>query len=752
MWLLIVCLGSVCPASAAPEDWWDAHWGYRLVVNVVGPERRAGINSALLNLAEQSQLCLPDGRDVRVVTAGGRSVPHRVEIRDNKTLDVLFQVAGGDTRFHVYYGNAEAEAAERRWEESLGGLFLETRPIDRPLHRPSDLRQAERRYRARFDRKPWGRIWDLENPFGRDDLYLSIYEGTLYCPESGDYQFAVNADDVAYFGIQGLADPLCWRGEGVPSMSWYDPNNPRAVRELAVEKGVYHIRYYHGENWGQQLAKLGWRTPSSDAIVTVPAAAFVTYLPVEIAARQALNCDICPFFVSRHEYTLRVNGREPGFPRYRFEARVANATESDGWQFAWDFGDGEPLVGAVVEHEFAGAQTHQVALKVTAPDGTEASILRPVTPPAGPVRDVTVSLSVGSDVHMLGPGSPLLLRTLVVVHGGLQSDFELVTQSGSHQDAVTQPLKFAPHPSGDGSELAFVRQSYVAAPDDMQVKVAVAHRGVEAVSERLRVLQTDGPLSGLHLDEAQDLRDQEGRLVVLRLADLRRDNAPPRRLCETRTGAVSILAFDEMLAGPPGHFQRAEYGEALRRMLAARYSELDFRFDRVARGLGSEPSPLDRFLRIRDAMGRAEPNLVLLVCQPQSVINGVPVGDFEGFLAASLDHVLARSRAEVVIVAPPPVPGAPEAARPYARAAKRVGLRKGVAVVDLYSRFLLTADWEGFFRPRGARRPSYMLYPNEAGQALIAQEVYTAVVGACHADLSAAVREVSLLRTGGAGR
>ena len=44
-------------------------------------------------------------------------------------------------------------------------------------------------------------------------------------------------------------------------------------------------------------------------------------------------------------------------------------------------------------------------------------------------------------------------------------------------------------------------------------------------------------------------------------------------------------------------------------------------------------------------------------------------------LTACVDQVHARSRAEVIIVTPPPMPGRPDASRPYARAAKQVGLR-----------------------------------------------------------------------------
>jgi hypothetical protein len=752
--LLAWALAPSGAGAASGGEWWQEGASHRLVVEAVPPGRRAGINTARVSMAEQSQLCRPDGGDVRVFTADGEPVPHRVEIRDNKALDVVFRVPSDAERFHVYYCAPEAAPPAASWDQNLGGLFLETRPIERQIRRPSDLRRAVRRYRKRFDRQPWTRIWDLENPFGPDDLYMSIYEGTLYCPESGEYEFAINADDVAYFAIEDVANPLCWRQGGVPSLGWHDPKNPRAVREVTVEEGVYHVRYHHAENYGQQLAKLGWRLPSSDVIVAVPGSAFVSYLPVHLLARDVRGQEVSPFFAALHRYTTRINGAGPGFPFYRFEARMIEPIADQGWRLSWDFGDGQGGSGRVVEHEYARVETYQVALTVTAPDGSEGQVVRPVTPPPGAVRDVTLEMQVRAGDRLLRAATPLELRILVSARGISHQDFELLTRMAAGQEASSpgqprrRPLEFAPPPSGGGARSVLVEESFPIGRQSAEVEVAVVHRGVEAAAEQIAVRRTDAALPNLRLDVSGELRDEGGRLVVLRLADLGRAEAPARRICETRGGTVNALVLDDLLGGPPGRFERQNYADLLARMLAGRYPELEFRFERVGSEGDDELSPLQRFLQVRDRLTGARPNLVLIVCQPESVVNGVPLEDFADALGASLDHVLGRTRAEVMVVGPPPLPGTPDAARPYAEAAKRVGLRRGVPVVDLYSRFLLTDGWEDWFRPVGGRRPSFLLYPNETGQEAVAREVYAAVLGSFHQELSAAVRKVSLLRAG----
>jgi hypothetical protein len=723
-----------------------------MAVELPDPELRAGINTALLNLAEQSQFCRPDGRDLRVSRQDGRPVPHRARVRDNETLDLLFHASGDCSRFFVYYGNPDAEKAEGEWRESLGGLLLETYPVGEPIERPADTLLALEPYLPGFRGRPWPQVWDLRNPFGRDDLYVSVYKGTIYCPETGAYVFAVNADDLALFALDEMDDPLCWRGPGVPSMSWHDPDNPRSVCEKLVERGVYRFSYYHAENRGTQLAQLGWRRPSSDIIVTVPPQAFVRYLPAEIASRQVRGRKVSPFFVARHRYNLRVNGIEPGFPSFRFEARLPAGAEAEATAFEWDFGDGASARGPVAEHEFGSAETHQVSLTVRSPDGSQTAVKRPVLASAAPVKDASLRLTVASNDWLIAPDAPVRLQVLIQGEGAGERGFEVVTTAagaspaGGQLPTSSQTVSFPPARAQDGMARAELEEAILSGRENVRISVKALLHGVEVAGQEIVVLRTDGHLAGLRMDQAQALRDERGSLAVLRVARLARGKAPPRRIHEPNTGTVSVLVFDEMLGGPPGAAALDDYADLLRSLLAAQYPDLTFTIRRAPSPAEPDVLPMHRLLHVYRTMSRLRPNLVMLVCQPQSVIDGVPLAEFEKSLGASLDQILARSRSEVVVVTPTPLPGSPEASRPYARAAKQVGLRRGLPVVDLYSRFLLSEGWEELFRARGGRHPAFLLYPDERGQERVAREIYATLISSFHSDLSAAARRVSLAR------
>lgn len=764
--LLILVAAAVCApartARSAEKAWWNEQWSYRLVLRVPPPQLRAEINTARLNLAEQSALCHNQGQDVRVVDGNGALVPHAVEVRDGASLDVKFLVAGPGTVFHVYYGRPEAPAVEHSWQESLGGLTLETRPFPPyPFGRnrgygvnsADEIPALVLTHGEKFDRQPWGQINDLENPFGRNDLYIGIYAGALYCPEDGIYTFATNSDDASAFYIGAATAPLCKRNAGTPSQEWKDERNRQAVGTIELRRGVYRIRYYHVENTGAQLARLGWQTPSADSIVTVPQGAFVQHLPAEVQGRQKLAQELNPFFVSRHLYNLVVNSDEFTFPYHHFDGRHAESPPAARLSYHWDFGDGHTATGPSVDHEFPDMATREVTLTIEDDQGRVAQIVRPVPHPSGPARHMTLHTEVeveqepaivraGDKVAVsvflknAGPvGRPVLLET-VAERPGAPKTMRLLETDGIES--------LEPTAEEDGRWLR-ISKELLAPEGDLHVTFRMLMHGRAVVEKGLAVLSTDGPLGELSQDQSHNLRDREGRLVVLKLADLILEEAAPRRLWDSRTGVVRVVVFDEQLAGPGADSQQASYVNVLSRALNATYGGLRFGVERAPIHLGEEFPLTGRFIETCRYAVRVKPNVVILVCQPESVVNSAPLDIFETYMVAATDQVLSQTSAHVVIVTPPPLPGHPELSRDYARVAKKTGLRKGLAVADVYSRFMLTPNWRDLFKAPGSERRSYFLYPNADGQTLVAHEILMAIENKLGSDLAAGARQMALM-------
>jgi len=731
--------------------WWDQAWSYRLCLSVPPAERRADINTARLDLGEQSSLCAPDGRDVRVVTQDGRVVPYLVN-RGGVSHLVEFYVPPDVERLYVYYGNEAAASAETAWERRLGGLTLETRPVRQNVTTAAQLPAVLRRPEKAYGREAWGQINDLQNPFGPDDHYVAIYEGTIYCPEDGLYAFGVNADDLASFRLyaDGSALVHCWRNAGVPSPEWRDPRNRAAVQRVKLDRGVYRIQYVHVENAGAQLAKLGWQTPSSSQMVTVPPRAFSSYLPVEIEGREVLGAELNPFFVSTHDYNLVVNGQAV-FPHHTFVSRSGeDITAGQGYTYRWDFGDGNTAEGREVEHEFADAESHSVTLTVSQPDGGEASVTRIVRHPGGNERSLKLAMELDfpGEMPIVGPGEEVGVNVLLRSEGGPSRSFDLQTivrpAEGESQEAkrLESRVEDLGPRSGEDGWLA-VAQRIPGDAGNLHVSFRLLLHGRLVLERELAVLRTDRPLGQLSQDSAHNLRDEEGRLVVLRIADLRLEQVPPRVLSDARNRECRVLVLDESLGGRQEQWPRQSYVAMLAAELSRRYAPLRFTLERPQRGPGEGFPPVGRFLASSRAAIAVQPQLVVLACEPEAVLSGVPLRAFEAYLVATVDQVLSQTTSHVIIIAPPPLPGRPELARRYARIAKRVGLRKGVPVADLYSRFLLTPHWQGLFRWGGAGGAAFTLSPNRSGQELISSEVLAALLASVGGKLAVAAREAA---------
>ncbi|MFP4026907.1 MAG: PKD domain-containing protein [Candidatus Brocadiia bacterium] len=755
--LSLICVFPSLGFSA--DKWWNKNWKYRLEVGVVEKERRGGINTVRAELREQSSLCAKDGRDVRVLDASGQILPHNVEKFQDGSLSVLFFVPPDREKFFIYYGNKKAPRVSHQWDRHLGGLTLETRLLQNGVFR--NLAHLDYLLGADLEKcgkKEWRHINDLENPFGRNDYYLSIYEGTIYLPETGQYTFALNADDFASFDLQLGEEELlhCERKVGVPSESWRDPTHPKAVRTTAepIKRGVYRLHYYHVENGGAQLAKLGWQGPSSDAIVTVPPRAFVKFLPAEIKGREVLGADLNPFFISRHRYNLHVNGDELKFPRHHFESRSGEPPESESrFTYQWDFGDGTTATGRTTDHEFPRQKPYRVTLTIRNKKGKQARIKRRVTHAPEPVKQMNLRMQIAfeSEFPILPAGEKAKIKLYLKNKSNLKRDVVLETVSKTNSGVKIKSRRdkrlieeLRPSPGLQGGWLP-IETSAALPKGDLYLTFRLLLHGRSTTEKTLAALSTDRPLMRLKQDRAHNLRDRQGRLVVLRIADAKIKNVPQRQIFSPKNGVCRILVLDSGLSGPSGASpKRPSYITMLTNALRNTYNPLRFEVKKPQLKSGEEFPPTRRFLEMQQSISESGPHLIILVGQPESVVNTVPHEAFEAYLIAALDQALSQSRAYIILITPPPLPLRPKLSHHYARIIKKTGLRKGLPVADIYSRFMLEEKWERLFRPSPENKSSYQLHPNEEGQKIIHRGIFTTIARKFHSELSAASRRISM--------
>jgi hypothetical protein len=230
--------------------------------------------------------------------------------------------------------------------------------------------------------------------------------------------------------------------------------------------------------------------------------------------------------------------------------------------------------------------------------------------------------------------------------------------------------------------------------------------------------------------------DGKGNLVVFRLTDVDKHTSveTSRRGVSAKLageGPCKIVVVEDSLSPPEGKGAGKTFRDLLKERLSARFPNKRFEIVRVGEtGQSAVYPPLERLASVESDVVAAQPDMVIWTCSLSDILNYVPIETFDRYLKASVEMIQAQTKADILLVSCPPVIVNPEIGHGYAFAMKKVGLRYDVPSVDLFSVFCRMGDsWQSLFRDELNRSdPVFCLYPNSAGQELIANEIFERLV------------------------
>lgn len=723
--LLGVWAGWPVLALAQSDPWWNPEWKYRAVVTTVERDLAAGINTAAVELDIKAK-CAPKGQDVRVLNEALQFVPHAVAETEGGMFKVEFLVEGAASKkYFIYFGNPSAPVATHGWERKVGGLHLETR--DNPLitkRGDKNARSLEHFLQSilsastiSYGKGPREQINDIENPFsGPDDMYISIYRGQIFCPESGEYGFATDSDDSSFLLIDGqlVAE---FPGGHIPNQNWSQAGKKH------LKRGVHEITYYHVESYGGQLARAGWKKPSEQEFSLIPAHAFIRELPCEILGLQERQKPVNAYFVAEERTALKINNKFL-FPTFAFEDRSSSFL-GKVLSYAWDFGDGRRSSARNPIHRFLDAGKYHVALTVTDSLGYTDTVSQDITVEAVDVTNFSVLFDVQTAENVIYPEEDvvLTLRLRSTATGNLPVTLSstLKASAGYAIHHESEALTLEP-----GVFRTAVKR-YRGRSGGCDAVFTLAYQGKVVAERTVRIVQTSDALVGIKV-ENENLVDESGNLVILKIARV----ASGRKRMKRPEAIQKIVVVDDSLSPmvTKGNEGATYYG-MLKQKLAR--DEAEAGIELVRAGTSTDLSgypPLVRLSKIHSEVVAQKPDLVLIACSITDILNYLPIDKFERYLTAAVDQILSQSDAEVVLIAPPPLIINPEISKAYAIEAKKVGLEKGIRVADMYTMFLLREEGlTSLYKDETEQDPVYYSYPNRKGQELIAQELYRKLFG-----------------------
>ena len=353
---VITGAGYSAPASAQGRDgWWNTAWEHRLWFEL--SPAGSGLPGAEVGVVEfhTGGRLKKDASDLRVVTASGAPVPHRVLLRraGDDFVRLAFEMKPGARRYAVHFANPRArpsrEARPRR------GLLLETFRFRGGT--PGNLR-GMRDILKRAEGHPFGadfvpNVFHGHNPFGPTVEMVSRYTGVLNCPETGTYTFATSSDDASFLLIYG-ALVVQWPG-------WHGAvGDARHKATKSLRRGPHSFEYLHVNGSAETIAVAAWKTPSGKRIVPIPPRAFPPVARGRFTFAERLGARVMPHFEAEPAGDCWFKGRWA----HRLVLRDLTGEAPAARSVRWDFGDGTSSTGGSPEHVYLRSGVFRITMTV----------------------------------------------------------------------------------------------------------------------------------------------------------------------------------------------------------------------------------------------------------------------------------------------------------------------------------------------------------------------------------------------------
>lgn len=349
---LSVCLLLIIGCANCRADWFDNHWQFRRMIDVNwDADHASGRDLAMVEFYTAGHAAA-DGSDIRVAREDGRLVASHV-LRGGlgDRVSVVFALAAGQTRYAVYFGNADVAPPPPPGMEDVQyhcGLLMEMRRANNPrVNGMGDFPAAWDQAGPVIGRTLVGQPFYGVDPFGDYQRVITRLSGWLVVPVDGEYYFAGSVTGRGAIFLDGK--PVLFMANHV--------GDQRFNVTLHLDRGGHEFVLYHYQPGGEDIVSVVWKRPDMSKPEILARQSFGIFArgrpgPLEEQGH-ALVADFEAQYVA--EYFLGGNYSH----RYQLTAHAPSGAKCD-----WDFGDGLNASGATVEHVFVTAGVYPICLTV----------------------------------------------------------------------------------------------------------------------------------------------------------------------------------------------------------------------------------------------------------------------------------------------------------------------------------------------------------------------------------------------------
>ncbi len=356
------CIVAAVLVAAAPVSaqghWWNYNWRYRRAVTVADVPKKqfAGEEIGVVTMPTGGLLAA-DGRDIRITTATGTLLPHRVLMAGpGDSVRVAFALRRPVKKYYLYFGNPKAKTPKQELKIRRG-VLMETWAYTGG--RIADFKQVMRildRSKKLLGRDFRKDVFVGHNPFGPQSRICSIFTGHLICPADGQYVFSTTSRDASFLLVDGKV---------IVSNGRHHRPHRRAVRQgrIKLTGGLHELKVYHVSTGGAPVVVAAWREPNGRRLWKIPPGAFAPVRRAEPGILERYGRALHADFIPAHAGEAFLANRY--FQRYVFEALLKGRFGGKA-EYHWDFGDGQKASTRRCEHVYLRDGLYKVTLTVKA--------------------------------------------------------------------------------------------------------------------------------------------------------------------------------------------------------------------------------------------------------------------------------------------------------------------------------------------------------------------------------------------------
>ena len=267
-------------------------------------------------------------------------------------MKILFDNSSRAKSYKVLFGT-KISPLKNNWTPKAG-LILETKK--RAEGNANNWKEAKLvidHSKPVEGRSPVSKIFHGINPHGLSKDLVVHFKGYLNIKKSGDYKFAIAADDAVFLFIDGrkITDWPGWHGP-------WDGVRGKFSGNIKLKKGIHRLDYYNVQNsYGLNLV-CGWKPPWRKHLEIIPPDAFVALKKFQVNRLQYKGKDVAAYFNWSSKTHLMVN--EKAVVNMGFAVK----NQVKGLEYLWSFDDSSISPGPKAIHLFLSPGLRKVKLQV----------------------------------------------------------------------------------------------------------------------------------------------------------------------------------------------------------------------------------------------------------------------------------------------------------------------------------------------------------------------------------------------------